>query len=264
MNYPNFDAMQSKLEQAFLKEILDEQVFKFNRPNFIVNDPICIPHRYTNQQDIEVAGFLAATISWGKRAQILSTANRLLDKMGESPFDFVMHSRAKDQAKLHPFVYRTFNSADLIYFLKGLRHIYSKYQGPEFVFKQYAEAGNLQLGIHHFRKHFFELRHEVRTEKHLADPLSNSAAKRINMWLRWMVRNDNKGVDFGLWKSLSPSQLSCPLDVHSGNIAREFGLIQRKQNDAKAVSELDTALRKLDPLDPVKYDFALFGTGVNS
>lgn len=159
-------------------------------------------------------------------------------------------------------MYITFNGNDFVQFIKSLKHIYLKYNGLESLFKKHAETNSLQKSIHNFKKAFFEIDHLQRTQKHIGDPLKNSAAKRLNMFLRWMVRNDNAGVDFGIWTSLSPAQLSCPLDVHSGNVARKLGLLSRKQNDAKALLELDTALRKLDPKDPVKYDFALFGLGV--
>jgi len=160
------------------------------------------------------------------------------------------------------FVHRTFNVIDLNYFVKALRSIYTNHGGIEKVFSQYARPGDLQNSIHHFKKAFFEIEHPLRTLKHVSDPNKGSAAKRINMFLRWMVRRDAAGVDFGIWKDISPSMLSCPLDVHSGNVARKLGLLHRKQNDAKALKELDLSLRKLDPTDPVKYDFALFGMGV--
>ncbi|MDH3796293.1 MAG: TIGR02757 family protein, partial [Flavobacteriaceae bacterium] len=179
--------------------------------------------------------------------------------MGNSPYDFVMGHDESQLEHLDPFVHRTFNSTDVKTFVRGLKHIYTNHGGLEAVF--WSQATDLQNAISIFKKIFFEIDHLPRSEKHISDPLKGSAAKRINMYLRWMVRNDQRGVDFGLWPSISPSQLSCPLDVHSGNIARKLGLLQRKQNDAKALKELDTGLRKLDPADPVKYDFALFGLG---
>ncbi len=179
-----------------------------------------------------------------------------------SPYDFVMHHQESDLEKLESFVHRTFNGIDFISFIKSLQHIYKNHNGLEAVFAKHAEKQSLQHAIHHFKHTFFEIEHLKRTEKHVSDPLKKSAAKRINMFLRWMVRNDSTGVDFGIWRSLSPSQLSCPLDVHSGNVARKLGLLKRKQNDGKALLELDAALRKLDTKDPVKYDFALFGLGV--
>jgi uncharacterized protein (TIGR02757 family) len=182
--------------------------------------------------------------------------------LDDSPYDFVINHQETDLKPLLPFVHRTFNGDDFIQFVESLKHIYKNHNGLEALFSKYAEKDSLQKSIHHFKSHFFEMEHLPRTQKHISDPLKNSAAKRINMFLRWMVRSDRTGVDFGIWKDLSPSQLSCPLDVHSGNAARKLGLLHRKQNDAKAVLELDNSLRKLDPIDPVKYDFALFGLGV--
>lgn len=242
-----------------IKELLEEKVSQYNNPDFIESDPIQIPHGYSNKEDIEIAAFLTATISWGNRKMIIKNAKHLMELMGNSPFDYVMES---DSPKILKFVHRTFNPVDLQYFIKGLRHIYKEHQGLEAVFSKYAEARSLQGSIHHFKQLFFEPEHPERTLKHVSDPYKGSAAKRINMFLRWMVRNDKTGVDFGLWKSISPSILSCPLDVHSGNVARKLGLLTRKQNDAKALMELDRELRKMDPIDPVKYDFALFGLGV--
>lgn len=250
------------MNKAQLKEFLDEKVILYNNPKFIESDPIQIPHLFTLKEDIEIAGFLVATIAWGNRKSIINNGHRLMEMMGNSPHDFVMNLSENDAAKFNGFVHRTFNNDDLFYFLKSLQNIYTHYGGMESVFAKYSEKNSMQTAIHHFKKLFFELPHLGRTQKHISDPLKNSAAKRINMFLRWMVRNDNAGVDFGIWNSISPSQLSCPLDVHSGNVARKLKILQRKQNDAKALTELDTALKKLDPKDPVKYDFALFGLGV--
>jgi uncharacterized protein (TIGR02757 family) len=181
--------------------------------------------------------------------------------MDHSPYDFVINHQDSDLEALLHFVHRTFNGEDFIQFVQSLKHIYKNHNGLEEIFSKYAEKDSIQNSIHSLKSHFFEIEHLPRTQKHISDPLKNSAAKRINMMLRWFVRRDNSGVDFGIWKSLSPSQLSCPLDVHSGNVARKLGLLNRKQNDAKALFELDTSLRLLDPKDPVKYDFALFGLG---
>ncbi len=245
-----------------LKEFLDEKVKIYNSPNFIESDPIQIPHLFTLKEDIEIAGFLIATIAWGNRKSIINNGKRLVDMMGNSPYDFVMNFSNTNSNSLSNFVHRTFNGTDLLYFFKSLQNIYKNHGGLENIFVKHAEKDSLQSSIHQFKKVFFELNHLSRTEKHVSDPLKNSAAKRLNMFLRWMVRKDNAGVDFGIWKSISPSLLSCPLDVHSGNVARKLKLLSRNQNDAKAVMELDTSLRKLDPKDPVKYDFALFGLGV--
>lgn len=250
------------MNQKELKEFLDIKVERYNNPEFIDSDPIQIPHRYSLKEDIEIAGFLSATIAWGNRKSIINNADRMMQLMGNSPYDFVMNHTDKQLAPLNAFVHRTFNGQDLIQFVRSLRHIYTNHNGLESVFAQNAAKGSLQAGISGFKAVFFEKKHLERSKKHISDPLKGSAAKRINMFLRWMVRDNTAGVDLGIWHSLSPAQLSCPLDVHSGNVARKLGLLKRKQNDAKALLELDTALRKLDPADPVKYDFALFGLGV--
>jgi uncharacterized protein (TIGR02757 family) len=251
-----------KLNKTELKEFLDTKVSLYNNPKFIDSDPIKIPHKFSKKEDIEIIGFLTATIAWGNRKSIITNANKMAKLMDFSPFDFVINHRASDLENLNGFVHRTFNAEDFKQFIKSLQHIYQTHGGLESIFNKYCTEESLQVSIHKFKNVFFEIKHLKRSEKHVSDPLRNSAAKRINMYLRWMVRNDNNGVDFGIWKSLKPSQLSCPLDVHSGNVARKLGLLKRKQNDAKALLELDTALRKLDPTDPVKYDFALFGLGV--
>ncbi len=251
-----------KLKTSELKDFLDEKVNLYNNPKFIESDPIQIPHQFSKKEDIEIAAFLAATIAWGNRKSIIKNANRMMELLDHSPFEFIMQHEESDLEKLSPFVHRTFNGNDFMQFVESLQHLYKNHNGLEAVFSKYAEKDSLQKSIHQFKNVFFEIPHLKRTQKHVSDPLKNSAAKRINMYLRWMIRNDNNGVDFGIWKSLSPSQLSCPLDVHSGNVARKLGLLTRKQNDGKALAELDKALRKLDPTDPVKYDFALFGLGV--
>lgn len=245
-----------------LKEFLDEKAYQYNQPTFIESDPIQIPHRFSKKEDIEIAAFLTATIAWGNRKSIITNATKLMTLLDESPFDCIMNLEQVDTNRFAGFVHRTFNATDLEYFLRAIQNIYKKHGGLEAVFTNNAQPDTLQPAIHNFRKIFFELEHLARTEKHISDPMKNSAAKRINMFLRWMVRPGDTGVDFGIWKTLKPSQLSCPLDVHSGNVARKLRLMERKQNDAKALNELDVALRRLDPKDPVKYDFALFGLGV--
>ena len=245
-----------------LKEFLDAKVIQYNNPLFLESDPIQIPHGFDKKEDIEISAFLTATIAWGNRKSIINDAQRLINLMDSSPLDFVIDHKACDLEKMATFVHRTFNGIDLVYFIKSLQNIYQNHGGLENAFMPTDGDTNLQPSISRFKQIFFELPHQGRTTKHVSDPLKGSAAKRINMFLRWMVRDNSTGVDFGLWKSHSPAQLSCPLDVHSGNVARKLGLLYRKQNDAKAVAELDANLRKLDPLDPVKYDFALFGLGV--
>jgi uncharacterized protein (TIGR02757 family) len=252
------------LNKAELKEFLDEKVELYNRPSFIDSDPISIPHQYSRKEDIEISGFLAATIAWGNRRMILRNAKSMMNLLDDSPFDFIMNSVDSDLEVVEGFVHRTFNSVDLVYFLKALRHIYRKHGGLERIFTENQGVDSLQPAIHEFHRIFFELPHEKRTERHVSDTYKGSAAKKLNMYLRWMIRQDNAGVDFGIWKNIPQSILSCPLDVHSGNVARKLGLLSRKQNDAKAVQELDRVLRLMDRYDPVKYDFALFGLGVSA
>jgi len=251
-----------KLSKKELKEFLDTKVEQYNHPRFIESDPIQIPHQYSKKEDIEIAGFLTATIAWGNRKSIINNAHKMMQLLEQSPYDFVVNHQESDIEKLTDFVHRTFNGYDFIQFIRSLNHIYKNHDGLEAVFSKHAKEQSLQYAIHQFKVHFFEIEHLQRTQKHVSDPLKNSAAKRINMYLRWMIRQDQNGVDFGIWKNISPSFLSCPLDVHSGNVARKLGLLKRKQNDGKALAELDNALRKLDHTDPVKYDFALFGLGV--
>ncbi|MCO6501074.1 MAG: TIGR02757 family protein [Vicingus serpentipes] len=245
-----------------IKAFLEEKVIQYNRFSFIESDPISIPHQFSLKEDIEIAGFLAATIAWGDRKMIIKNANRMVQLMGNSPYDFVMEHNQSQLKRLEGFVHRTFNSEDFTYFIKALQNIYANHNGMEAAFAKHATNSSMQPAIHEFKKVFFSINHPIRTQKHVGDPQKGSAAKRLNMYLRWMVRDDKAGVDFGLWKSISPAILSCPLDVHSGNVARKLGLLTRKQNDARALQELDTNLRFLDPKDPVKYDFALFGLGV--
>ncbi|CAM3927929.1 TIGR02757 family protein [Flavobacterium cucumis] len=245
-----------------LKEFLDEKVERYNNPNFIESDPIQIPHLYSVKEDIEISGFLAATIAWGNRKMIINNSKKMMDLMGNSPYDFIMSHNNDDLVRLESFVHRTFNGQDFSVFIKSLKNIYENHGGLESIFDKHQGKDSMQNAITEFKKIFFEIPHLNRTEKHVSDPSKNSSSKRINMWLRWNCRKDNNGVDLGIWKSISPSKLSCPLDVHSGNVARKLSLLTRKQNDAKALAELDENLRKLDATDPVKYDFALFGLGV--
>lgn len=250
------------LSKTELKEFLDYKVDEFNRPEFIELDPISIPHQFSLKEDIEISAFLTATISWGNRKAILKAANQMMQIMGESPYDFIMNCGDFKSDRISKFYYRTFNGVDLSYFLESIRNIYVNHGGLERIFNELTSGYTIQESISEFKNIFFELPHPYRTQKHVSDPKSGSAAKRINMMLRWLIRKDNKGVDFGLWEEISPSKLSIPLDVHSGNTARKLGLLTRKQNDAKAVADLDSILREFDPTDPVKYDFALFGLGV--
>lgn len=250
------------MKKAELKEFLDAKVVQYNNPQFLDSDPLQIPHLFSKKEDIEISAFLTATIAWGNRKSIINNAKRMMEILDHSPHDFILNHEEADLEKLSGFVHRTFNEEDLRYFIKSLKNIYTKHVGLETVFSKGAETKSMQSSISKFKEVFFELPHQSRTTKHVSDPLKGSAAKRINMFLRWMVRDNSTGVDFGIWKSISPALLSCPLDVHSGNVARKLKLLQRNQNDGKALAELDASLRKLDSKDPVKYDFALFGLGV--
>ncbi len=245
-----------------LKEFLDSKVEHYNHPQFLESDPIQIPHQFSKKEDIEISAFLTATISWGNRKSIISNANRMIELLDYSPYDFILNHTQNDLNRLEGFVHRTFNTEDLTYFIQGLQNVYQQHGGLETSFAPILGTKTMQPAISEFKRTFFEIPHPERTTKHVSDPNKGSAAKRINMFLRWMVRPNTTGVDFGLWKGISPALLSCPLDVHSGNVARKLGLLKRKQNDAIALAELDYNLRKLDSLDPVKYDFALFGLGV--
>lgn len=245
-----------------LKTFLDQKADQYNNPGFIEKDPVQVPHRFRRKEDIEIAGFLTAVIAWGNRTSIINNALKMMALMGNSPYDFLLHHRPQHLEKMEGFVHRTFNATDLITFIEALGKLYREQNGLEGVFNDHQTANSLQPAIHHLKKTFFSIPHLSRTRKHLPDPLAGSAAKRINMYLRWMVRKDQAGVDFGIWKKIPPAVLSCPLDVHSGKVARSLGLLQRKQNDAKAVAALDARLRILDPEDPVRYDFALFGMGM--
>ena len=250
------------MKKAELKEFLDEKVILYNNPKFIDSDPIQIPHLFSKKEDIEISGFLTAIISWGNRTMIIRNAHKMMELLDNSPHDFILNHQEKDLKSLEGFVHRTFNYIDFQQFIKSLQHIYLRHGGLETVLAIQDQTKTYQTAIHNFKTLFFEVQHQQRTQKHISDPLKNSAAKRINMFLRWMVRNDKAGVDFGVWPTHNPSHLSCPLDVHSGNVARKLKLLPRKQNDWKAVAELDKNLRSLDASDPVKYDFALFGLGV--
>lgn len=285
--------------EVSLKDFLDRKVDAYNRRAFIDNDPICIPHRFTRKQDIEIMGFFAAVLAWGQRKTIINKCTELIDRMDGMPYDFVKSHGETDLRQLAGFKHRTFNDTDLLYFVRFLHEHYNRYHSleaafvppgahPEFRSEYLDDAAVVIPGIslsspacylgelghtaggwdvasalNHFRRYFFSLPdYPVRTHKHISSPASNSACKRLNMFLRWMVRRDDRGVDFGLWTQLKPSGLICPCDVHVERVARKLGLIQRKQSDWKTASELTDNLRLLDAEDPVKYDFALFGLGV--
>ncbi len=239
-----------------LKEYLDFKVEQYNTTKFIETDPIQLPHRFTKKEDIEIVSFLVSTIAWGKRPMIIRSGERLLEIMEHSPYEFIQNYSSKELA----FVHRTFNNIDLDFFFRSLKNIYAN-GGLEKAFSPHPDFEGVKGRIINFRNQFLATEHEKRSEKHLSNPAKNSAAKRINMFVRWMVRKDNCGVDFGIWNSISPSELYLPLDVHTSNNARDLGFLTRKQNDWKALDEIMEALRKFDKNDPVKYDFALFGIG---
>ena len=257
-------SLTTQLSHNELHAFLEEKVQQYNQPNFLETDPLGIPHRFSKPQDIEIAGFLAATIAWGQRATIIKNANRLMEWMEHEPYQFIVQHEASDREQFAGFVHRTFNGIDCRYFLQALQHIYKEYNTLETAFAGNAlnPAETAFDCITRFRQRFFALPHEQRTEKHVSNPEKNASAKRLNMYLRWMVRNDNRGVDFGLWKSIAPAQLMMPLDVYTATVGRKLGLLTRKQNDRKSVEELTASLRAFDAEDPVKYDFALFGLGV--
>lgn len=249
-----------------LKSFLDKKVKHFNQPEFIREDPISVPHQFRQLQDIEIAGFFAAIFSWGIRKTIIQKSNLLLERMDHSPYDFCLHHTENNLKHLVPFVHRTFNSDDLLYFISFFKNHYSKHTSLEEAFFNESTLSSksvVESGLNFFYDYFFSQPWFLnRTKKHIAAPKKKSSCKRLNMFLRWMVRNNHTGVDFGLWKKIKPSQLICPLDVHVARVARGLHLLERKQNDWQAATELTLNLKKLDPRDPVKYDFALFGLGI--
>jgi uncharacterized protein (TIGR02757 family) len=246
-----------------IKEFLDEKYNQYNCKKFIQSDPIQIPKQFEDPEDIEIAGFLAATIAWGQRSTIITNMNRLLNKMNNTPYEFITEADDDDLRILSDFKHRTFNGEDCIFFMKSLQNIYKNHGGLGSVFQNsYKKKRNIPEVLQEFRNIFFEIPHPARTQKHVADISKKSSAKRLNMFLRWMVRRDSKEIDFGIWDKIATKDLFIPLDIHSGNVARKLGLLKRKQNDWLAVEELTGKLREFDPYDPVKYDFALFGLGV--
>ena len=247
---------------AELKSFLDEKADCYNTADFIGTDPIQVPHQFTKNADIEIAAFLTATLAWGQKTTIIRNATLLLSWMPGGPHEFILNAREEELTKFLPFVHRTFNGIDCIYFLKALGNIYRHHGGIGQLFEsQYAQHGELFRSMVHFREVFFRAAFPARTAKHLANIENGAIGKRLNMFLRWMVRRDKKGVDFGIWEGIPMHALFIPLDVHSGTVARKLGLLERKQNDWRAVTELTGRLREFDPEDPVRYDFALFGLG---
>lgn len=252
-----------KPDAKWLKNFLDEKVAQFNKPEFIDFDPVSIPHVYRKKQDIEIAGFFAAVLAWGQRKTIIRKCRELLQGMDNDPHNFILHHREKDLKYFHDFKHRTFNATDTLYFIESLKALYSKCDSLEDVFFTSQHDTTIENGLIQFHHKFFSLEnHPHRTKKHLPTPERKSTCKRMAMYLRWMVRSDKKGVDFGIWKKISPPQLICPCDLHVDRVARKLKLIKRKQTDWQTALELTNNLRKLDPKDPVKYDFALFGLGI--
>jgi uncharacterized protein (TIGR02757 family) len=248
------------LSLSEIKKFLDEKYEIYNRPEFVENDPISIPHSFNSKEDIEISAFITSCIAWGQRKSIVKNAYYFMKLMDNSPYDFVINHSDEDLRVLDKAVHRTFNGEDLKYFVNSLKNIYLNYGGLENLFCGYDD---LKDALINFYKIFFDKEVKLRTRRHVSNVESGSAAKRLNMFLRWMVRNDGRGVDLGIWKNIPPAKLYIPLDVHSGRISRMLGILKRTQNDWKAVEELTNILRFFDPEDPVKYDFSLFGLGVN-
>lgn len=245
------------------QQLLNEKVLEYNQANFVADDPISIPHSFSKLQDIEIMGFWASMLAWGQRKTIINKCKELVERMDGSPYDFILNHTDNDLKAIEGFKHRTFNDTDALYFIAFFKHHYSNHTSLESAFQVSPTDETVEQGLIHFNKYFFSLEDAPnRTRKHLASPLKKSACKRLNMYLRWMVRQDELGVDFGLWQNIKPSQLVCPLDVHVDRVARKLKLLTRPQSDWKAAAELTANLRKLDPTDPVKYDFALFGLGL--
>lgn len=246
-----------------IKAFLDAQFDHYNRVAFIENDPLCIPHSFTKKQDIEISAFWTAMLAWGQRKTIISKAKDLFSRMGPSPYEFIVNHREKERKRFEDFKHRTFNYTDTLYFLDRLQRHYRHNESLESAFLQEDKTAGIHHSLSLFHERFFDVDYAPkRTRKHISTPQRKSSCKRLNMFLRWMVRKDKKGVDFGLWEKITPDQLMMPLDVHVGRVARKMGLLERKQNDWLAVEELTEKMRQFDPSDPVKYDFALFGMGV--
>jgi len=246
-----------------LKNFLDEKVEQSNQPGFIENDPISIPHQYKKKQDIEIAALMASVLAWGQRVTIINKTKEFLNWMDGTPHEFVLHHRERDLKPFANFKHRTFNGTDALYFIAALKNLYQIHPSLENAFPLAENEETTERALVEFHRLFFDLHFApTRTRKHVATPARKSACKRMNMFLRWMVRNDDRGVDFGLWKKIKPSQLVCPLDVHVERVARKLKLLKKQPANWKAAVELTQALRILDPHDPVKYDFALFGLGI--
>lgn len=247
-----------------LRELLERLYDKYNSTDFIEHDPISVPHAFSRQEDVEISGFLAATIAWGNRKAIVKSAKRMMEYLDHAPYDFTLNASADELAHLQTYVHRTFNGVDFTTFVLALRSFYAKYGSlGNFFETEYAQFGDMRIVLSHFRAMFFALEHEHRCEKHLSSIDKGAACKRLNMYLRWMVRSDDNGVDFGLWTKIPASALYLPLDVHTASMGRALGLLERKQNDWRAVEQITETLRGFDPNDPVRYDYSLFGAGID-
>ena len=252
-----------KIDWLYLKEFLDSKVELYNQGEFIALDPISIPHQYTKRQDIEIAGFFAATLAWGQRITVINKCKELLQMMDNAPHQFLLQHKLSDLKPFENFKHRTFNSTDALYFIESLATYYRTHESLEDAFVGVETDSTIESGLIDFHKQFFSLPdYPSRTIKHVSTPARKSACKRLNMYLRWMVRQDDKGVDFGIWKKINPAQLICPCDVHVERVARKLKLIRKKGMNWQTALEITSNLRKLDPIDPVKYDFALFGLGI--
>ena len=254
--------MPERLTQ--IKNLLDSKRRLYNQPSFIKDDPISIPHRFTKKQDIEISGLFAAVLAWGNRTSIINSCNKLMGWMDDAPHDFILNHKDTDLKGFLGFAHRTFNATDLLYFIHFLQYHYSKYQSLEDAFvpeKKYKHE-TVEQALIHFHNYFFSIEHPERTRKHISTPQRKSACKRINMYLRWMVRKDKQGVDFGLWKKINMSQLVCPLDVHVASVAYRLGLIDNEKSNWQNAMQLTATLREMNPDDPAVYDYALFGIGM--
>lgn len=252
------------MEREELKYLLESLYRKYNTVDFIEHDPVSIPHRYIAKEDIEISGFLAATIAWGNRKAIVRSCSRMMEMLDHAPYDFVVNASERDLASLRSYVHRTFNGGDFVTFIRALHRFYEGGSSlGDYFQERWRESGDMRIVLSCFRRDFFNIEYEKRTEKHLSSIDKGASCKRLNMYLRWMVRCDASGVDFGLWNEIPMSALYLPLDVHSGNMARALGLLGRRQNDWKAVEEITSVLKTFDSDDPVKYDFSLFGAGID-
>lgn len=250
------------MNQSELKLFLDEQVEKFERPEFILDDPLGVVKRFSSKQDQEIVAFLSSTIAWGNRKSIIQSTERILDLMQHEPYNFLQNTDEKDWQHMH-FVHRTFNTEDLRFFFNALKHCYEQHESLEDLFQEHKQFSGIQGRIVSFRESFCRVAHLPRSEKHISNPAKGSASKRLNMFLRWLVRSNDLGVDLGLWKAIPQSELRIPLDVHTARVARKLGMVTRKQDDWKTLEEIHVTLDQLDPKDPAKYDFALFGLGIS-